>query len=207
MKTILLSRNDYTDSIAAVDDPKSRRFAEQSLAWWDKHFNWKKHKCLVLVDEKEQHLAYLFAMNDRYLQYLTIHNLFTPLTHRYQGHATLLLAEQFQMSIVKNVKRFKLCVVPQALKFYDKFGFIYWGINTAGDYYCDLPLPLSGLSGVDAMVQKSSDKELIGNKIETIQNRTRQNGANLNDSATQQFTADKKWLGKRYRHQTIDDMP
>ncbi len=205
MKTILLSRNDYTDSIATISDSKSRRFGEKSLEWWDRHFSWKKNKCLVLVDAEEQHLAYLFGINDRYMQYLTIHNLFTPLVHRKQGNARELLTQQFEMSLVKNVKRFKLCAVPQALKFYDKLGFIYWGINTAGDYYCDLPLPKDGLKGVNMMVQNSTNEELIGNKIQTIQKRTQQNGECLTDAETKQFTADKKWLGKKYRHKVIDN--
>ncbi|HHD72757.1 MAG TPA: GNAT family N-acetyltransferase [Epsilonproteobacteria bacterium] len=204
MKTILLSRSDYIDSISAISDPKSRRFGEKSLAWWDRHFNWKKDQCLALADKDEQPLTYLFGINDRYLQYLTIHNLFTPLVHRQQGYARELLSQQFAMSRLKNVKRFKLCAVPQALKFYDKLGFIYWGINTAGDYYCDLPLPQSGLDGVSAMVQSSTDKELIGNKIKTIQNRTRQNGERLTEMEKEQFDADKKWLGKKYRHKSIE---
>jgi len=205
MKTILLSRNDYIDSIDTINDPKSKHFGKKSLMWWDKHFNWKKDKCLVLTNEQDQHLAYLFGKSDRYLEYLTIHNLFTPLIYRQQGYAKELLSKQFEMSILKNVKRFKLCAVPQALKFYDKLGFIYWGINIAGDYYCDLPIPQSGLTGLDSMINNSSNEELIGNKIQIIQKRTRQNGDCLTDLETQQFTVDKMWLGKKYRHKIIED--
>lgn len=206
MNTILLSRSDYIDSIHTIRDTKSRRFAEQSLAWWDKHFNWKKDRCLVLVDDNDNHLSYLFGKSDRYLEYLTIHNLFTPLAHRNLGYAKALLSKQFDQSIVRKVKRFKLCAVSDALKFYDALGFVFWGINSVGDYYCDLPLPKSGLNGVDNMVQNSTNKELIGSKLDIIQNRTQDNGELLTDIQSKQFNKDKKWLGKKYRHKIITDL-
>ncbi|MCH9814091.1 MAG: hypothetical protein K0U47_09140 [Epsilonproteobacteria bacterium] len=206
MKTILLSRSDYIDSIDMISDAKSKRFGENSLAWWDKHFNWKKDKCLVLVDEKEQHLSYLFGKSDRYLEYLTIHNLFTPHIFRKLGYAKELLSQQFDLSMLLNVKRFKFCAVPGALQFYDKLGFIYWGVNTAGDYYCDLPFPKSGLKGVSTMVKNSTNEELVGNKLKTIHKRTKLNGEKMTEAENEQFDKDKNWLGKKYRHNIITEM-
>lgn len=195
-----LDRDAYITSIATIEDPKSLKFAKMSLDWWDRHFSWKRHKCLVLCDEDNRHLCYVFYNIDRYRMYMTIHNIFTPLVMRRQGYAHELLNETFEIALEKRVRRFNLTSISTSLDFYLSLGFVYWGVNSVGDYYCDLPVPQNGLGALQSMTSVTDIHTLIGGNISKIFNKIKGNESNLSDTQTQIYKKDKIKMGKHYLH-------
>ena len=133
-----VNRNEYLESVAEIADARSRGFADMALRWWDRHYSWSAGGSVILTDERGRHLCYLFYKIDRYKEYLTIHNILTPLCHRRHGYALLLLHWVFEQALHEHVRRFKAVCVPQSLDFYLALGFCYWGLTSAKDYYCNL---------------------------------------------------------------------
>lgn len=193
-----LNRADYITSIATIEDERTVKFANMSLKWWDEHFSWEAQGCVALCDADNEHLCYIFYKIDRYKMYLTIHNIFTPLCERRKGYAHELLKMVFDVAILGHVSRFKITSISNSLNFYLSLGFVYWGINSVGDYYCDLPIPPDGLDTLHAMVSNSSDATLIGKSIDVINKKV--DGNNLLLSATQLliYESDKIKMGTSY---------
>jgi len=197
-KLIHLDRDAYLQSIATITDPKSLGFAEMSLRWWDRHFSWIQHGCVVLTDLHSNHLCYIFYKIDRYGQYLTIHNLFTPKQWRRHGYAKELLSEIFKQAAAKHVRRFRSTCVPQSLEFYLSIGFAYWGTNTEKDYYCDLPIPKDGLQGLTHMVEQSNVDELIGRNEAIIRKKVCGHANVMDENSTDYYKNDLDKMGDRY---------
>ncbi|MGA9047037.1 GNAT family N-acetyltransferase [Sulfuricurvum sp.] len=193
-----LNRDAYITSIATIQDYESIRFADQSLAWWDRHFSWNTQGCAVLCNENNEHLCYLFSKIDRYSEYLTLYNLFTPLMKQHKGYATHMLRLILDQALKKHVKRITFSSVSSSLDFYQLLGFIYWGINDIGDYYCNLPLPQSGLDGIIAMIQESDIKTLIGSNLTKINAKIDENERRLTPAQILIYEADIVKLGKSY---------
>lgn len=201
-----LDRNGYIASIALIQDTESIRFADQSLAWWDRHFSWNAQGCTVLCNEYDEHLCYLFSKIDRYAEYLTLYNLFTPLASQRNGYATLMLGLVLDEALKKYVRRITFTSISTSLDFYTFLGFIYWGINDIGDYYCNLPLPKVGLKGIASMVQDSSIETLIGANMNKIFTKTNNNLINLSASQTLLYEADTLKLGESFAHDQLQDL-
>jgi GNAT superfamily N-acetyltransferase len=193
-----LNREAYKDSIATITDTKSAGFAKMALEWWDRHFSWKPHGCVALSDEHDAHLCYIFYKIDRYKEYMTIHNIFTPHPHRRMGYAKILLKRVFAQASDARVSRFRFVSVPQSLDFYLSMGFVYWGINSVGDYYCDLPLPENGLEGIKSMIEESDLETLIGASFETIYSKIGGNENLLSQEQHLGFESDKVKMHKHY---------
>jgi GNAT superfamily N-acetyltransferase len=193
-----LDRNAYIASVATIQDAKTVGFATMSLAWWDKHYSWQAHGCVVLCDAQERHLCYIFYQIDRYRMYMTIHNIFTPLAQRRKGYAHELLKMVFDLAIAGDVKRFKLSSVSRSLDFYLALGFVYWGINSVGDYYCDLPIPPEGLDTLDAMVRSSGIPALIGKNLEKICTKVGGMASGLSPAQRLILDSDKIKMGESY---------
>jgi GNAT superfamily N-acetyltransferase len=198
-----LDRRAYNDSIEALGSDRSVGFARVAREWWDRHFSWKTHGCVVLCDETGNHLSYIFYVIDRYREYLTIHNIFTPECHRRQGHARTLLSAIFAHAGETQVERFRLSCVPQSLEFYTTLGFIYWGVNSVGDFYCDLPLPDTGLEGVAHMVEAHDDTVLLGSHMRQIRGKVHGNASELSDDRHDRYEAGREFLGGDYRYDTL----
>lgn len=198
-----LGRDQYVASIALIQDAPSLRFADQSLAWWDRHFSWNAQGCYVLCDENNTHVCYLFSKIDRYAEYLTLYNLFTPLVHRRNGYATLMLKMILDTALKQHVKRITFSSISTSLDFYTVLGFIYWGINEIGDYYCNLPLPKEGLEGIVSMTQKSDIEQLIGKHIDTIFTKIDGNEDRLSAEQILLYEADIVKLGAHYAHNRL----
>lgn len=198
-----LGRDQYVASIALIQDAPSLRFADQSLAWWDRHFSWNAQGCYVLCDENNTHVCYLFSKIDRYAEYLTLYNLFTPLVHRRNGYATLMLKMILDAALKQHVKRITFSSISTSLDFYTVLGFIYWGINEIGDYYCNLPLPKEGLEGIVSMTQKSDIEQLIGKHIDTIFTKIDGNEDRLSAEQILLYEADIVKLGAHYAHNRL----
>jgi hypothetical protein len=198
-----LNRNAYLDSISHIKDEKSVRFATLALNWWDRHFSWKAHGCVILSNEKNEHLSYIFYKIDRYDEYITIHNIFTPLEFRRNGYGHRLFRLVFQMAEEKNVSRFRITCVPQSLDFYMTMGFVYWGINSQGDYYCDLPLPKGGIDHVDEMVKETAPQKLAGKHLNAIISKVKGNIEQLDDVQTMVYTKHAKKLAESYLYEEL----
>lgn len=195
-----LDRNDYIASTNTIGDERSLRFADMSMKWWDRHFSWRAQGCTVLCDEQENHLCYLFYKIDRHNNYITIHNIFTPAILRRKGYAETLLSMAMALAATTDVKRFRLTSISRSLDFYLSLGFIYWGVNSVGDYYCDLPLPKNGLEGVEAMIAGAETVELLGNASASIYKKTHANEAGLSEKQTRIYESDLLKMGGSYRH-------
>lgn len=194
-----LDRNAYLASIARIEDSKTIRFADQSLAWWDRHFSWNAKGCSVLCEkESDEHLCYLFSKIDRYSEYLTLYNLFTPLSSQRNGYATLILRLILDDAVKKQVRRITFTSISTSLDFYTFLGFIYWGVNDIGDYYCNLPLPKEGLDGIASMVQEFDIKTLLGSNMTKIYAKIDDNERNLSPSQTLLYEKDIVKLGENY---------
>ena len=193
-----LNRDAYIASTALIQDKESIRFAKQSLAWWDRHFSWNAQGCAVLCDEENNHLCYLFSKVDRYSQYITLYNLFTPLISQRKGHATQILRLILDQALEKHVRRITFSSVSTSLDFYTLLGFIYWGINDIGDYYCNLPLPKRGLDGMLAMIQENDLETLIGSNMAKINAKIEGNEHLLTSTQILIYDADILKLGKKY---------
>lgn len=198
-----LNRNEYVSSTATIQDSKTINFADMSLKWWDERFGWYQKGCVVLSDANNFHLCYVFYKIDRYNDYLTIHNIFTPQNKRRHGYAHILLKLIFELATTQKVKRFRLTCISNSLNFYLSLGFVYWGVNSVGDYYCDLPLPLLGLDGVREMVDDSTVKELIGKSLDVISKKTREYSQDLSAVQTVKYDSDVVKLGESYLQESF----
>ncbi len=194
-----LDRQAYINSIETIPDTRSIGFANMALRWWDRHFNWKIDGCIVLCDEKARHLSYIFYKIDGYKEYITIHNLFTPKSLRRNGYAKRLLSMVFDEANTQYVKRFKLSCVSQSLDFYMTLGLIYWGVTSAGDYYCDLPLPREGLEHLEDMIEASSLEQLLGRHCQKIRKKVEGNDLMSDFDQQELYRSDTQKLSEHYR--------
>jgi hypothetical protein len=125
---------------------------------------------------------------------------------RRNGYAHELLKMVFDFAITENVKRFKLTSISNSLDFYLSMGFTYWGVNSVGDYYCDLPMPLDGLDGVESMTESADTATLIGKKFEAIHAKVVDNETNLSDSKTVTYKNDVAKMGESYMLNELMDI-
>ncbi len=193
-----LGRDAYINSIATIQDPQTLRFADQSMAWWDRHFSWNAQGCIVLCNDKNEHLCYLFSKIDRYSEYLTLYNLFTPESQQRKGYATHLLRMTLALGVEKHVRRITFSSISTSLDFYRLLGFIYWGINDIGDYYCNLPLPREGLDGMREMIHSSDIQTLLGRYLEKIYTKIDGNELKLSVAQNLIYKQDIRNLGSSY---------
>lgn len=198
-----LDREAYVASIAKLDDEKSSGFAGQARDWWDRHFSWKVPGCMALTDEEGEHLSYIFYKIDRYREYMTVHNLLTPRPNRRRGYARELMRLVFEQAGGDHVRRFRLASLPQSLDFYRAIGLVYWGIDSLGNYYCDLPLPESGLDGIGPMVQQMGAAELVGRNFDTIYAKVGGNERLLSEEQRRAFESDRRKLAEGYRYDAL----
>lgn len=198
-----LKREEYLSSTAEIEDTKSIAFADMSLKWWDTQFGWYQKGCVALSSAEGEHLCYLFFKIDRYNNYLTIHNIFTPLISKRKGYAALLLKLIFEIALIQKVKRFRLTSISSSLDFYLSLGFVYWGVNSVGDFYCDLPLPLLGLHGVAAMIKASTVLELAGKNFDIISKKIEEHSSQLTTAQQPKYDSDVLKLGSSYLQESF----
>lgn len=204
IKTI--GRDEYIASVGAIEDSESCRFAGQAMAWWDRHFSWKAQGCDVLVGASDEHLCYMFSKIDRYSEYLTVYNLFTPLCEQRNGYAHELLRLTIEDALKHYVRRITFSSVSASLDFYLDMGFVFWGINDIGDYHCDLPIPKEGLEGMEEMTANSNIEMLVGQKMEKIYTKVHNNAANLTPVQLRRYAADQIRLGKKCKFEELMEL-
>ncbi|WP_321530669.1 hypothetical protein [uncultured Desulfuromonas sp.] len=196
---IPLNRVEYQRSILQLKEDKTIRFANMSLNWWDKKLGWHSQGCFALADQQNIHLCYIFFIINRTTNYLTIHNIFTPFAQRRQGYAQILLELVFNLAIAQKATRFNITCISQSLDFYLALGLIYWGVNSVGDFYCDLPMPKEGLSGMEWMVAERSNAELIGTEFAMINHKIKDHNLYLTKKQNQVYQRDLRLLQGNYR--------
>jgi len=201
-----LNRNEYISSIEHIKNDKAIGFANMSLAWWDKQFGWYIKGCVVLTNDANEHLCYIFYKVDKYNEYITIHNIFTSEILRRNGYAHMLLGMIFQLALLQKVTRFRLTSISKSLDFYLSLGFVYWGVNSVGDFYCDLPMPKDGLAGVRLMTETLTSSELMGRKMETIYKKIQENSSHLTQKQTLLYNTDVIKLNKSYLQNSFLEM-
>jgi hypothetical protein len=129
---------------------------------------------------------------------MTIHNIFTPLDERRKGYAYELLSTVFDLAHAAHVRRFRLVSISRSLDFYLSLGFVYWGLNSVGDYYCDLPMPTKGLGGLADMVEKADMAFLVGRKLDAICAKVNGNELKLTVEKSRIFETDKRKMKAFY---------
>jgi len=192
-----LSQKEYIESVANIEDQQTRNFAKISLEWWNKHYSWYTQGCVVLRDEAGTDLSYIFYKIDRYCQNLNIHTLFTPQIYRHKGYARELLHRIFNRALAKNVSRFHLSCVSSSLKFYLSLGFMFWGLNSQKDYYCNMPMPQEGFDTLPT--KEHTLKELVGNAHDLITHKIDENHKDLTKAQSLTYEEDKEILGNAYK--------
>ena len=153
MQIIKLNRKEYLESVINIEDFKTLNFSKKALEWWDDYYSWEKFPPLCLT-YKNKHVCYLFYNISKDNEYLTIHNLLTPNTHRSHGYAYQLLKHLFSHLSQNKIKRFKMNCVSSSLDFYNKLGLEYWGINDLSQYYCDFKMPIKDISEIPQIVKE-----------------------------------------------------
>lgn len=200
-----LNRENYISSMETIKDPRTLKFANMSLDWWDEHFGWYTKGCIALCNEEKIHLSYIFFKIDRNNEYITIHNIFTQDSMRRNGYAHQLLKLVFDFALTLHVSRFKLTSISNSIDFYLALGFVYWGVNSVGDYYCDLPLPFDGLEGVGFMTDTFDVTALLGKRYEKILTKVSNNNINLSETQTTIYNNDLLKMKSCYMLQELLD--
>ena len=201
---VTLEKGALEASIAEINDTSTQNFGTQAVEWWDERFNWENNPCHVLSDDDGNHMAYLLYTLDASGDNLSIHYLFVPKNFRACGHARTMMEFALGKGVEAGAHRFNLSSVHSALAFYSRLGMVYWGINGAGQYYCDLPLPESGLAGVNKMVKSSSAEELAGSGWKKIFQKVQFGGERLSEEEWRHHQERKKDLGWRYQYKGLE---
>jgi hypothetical protein len=198
MNVIELNRDEYLISVKKITDFKSLSFSKNALEWWDNYYSWEKFPPLCLVNTKNKHVCYLFYSISKDNEYLTIHNLLTPNTHRSHGYAYKLLKYLFSHLSGHEIRRFKMNCVSSSLDFYNKLGLEYWGINDLSKYYCDFKMPIKDISEIPQIVKDSKLSELSDERIMQIFEKLKNNGTTLEEKMIDKFEDSKEKLEGKY---------
>ena len=209
MNVIELNRDEYLISVKKIEDFKSLSFSKNALEWWDNYYSWEKFPPLCLSDKKK-HFCYLFYNISKDNEYLTIHNLLTPNTHRSHGYAYQLLKHLFSHLSQNKIKRFKMNCVSSSLDFYNKLGLEYWGINDLSQYYCDFKMPIKDISEIPQIVKDSKLSEISDERIMQIFEKLKNNGTQLEEKMIDKFEDSKEKLIGKYHfdllQQRVDEI-
>lgn len=210
MNVIELNRDEYLISVKKIADFKSLSFSKNALEWWDNYYSWEKFPPLCLINDKKKHVCYLFYSISKDNEYLTIHNLLTPNTHRSHGYAYQLLKHLFSHFSQNKIRRFKMNCVTSSLDFYNKLGLEYWGINDLSQYYCDFKMPLLDISEIPQIVKDSKLSEISDERIMQIFEKLKNNGTELEEKMIDKFEDSKEKLIGKYHfdllQQRVDEI-
>jgi hypothetical protein len=125
---------------------------------------------------------------------------------RRQGYAHILMDMIFHLALSQKVTRFRLTSISKSLDFYLSLGFVYWGVNSVGDFYCDLPMPKDGLEGVKVMTETFTSSELMGKKMEIIYKKIQEHSSHLTQKQTLLYNTDVIKLNKSYLQNSFLEM-
>jgi hypothetical protein len=204
MNFITLTRAEFLDSVQAIEDFRSLKFAKETLDLWDNFYSWDKFKPLCLRYDDED-LCYLFYTISKDNEYLIIHRLLTPVAFRRKNYAHEIMSQLFFYFRNDNIKRFKMNCMHGSLSFYNKLGLNYWGVNEQRQYYCDFKMPQNDISEITSIVKESDMKEFSSKKFTQIYESLKKNGSSfdLKEMTIHKACLDK--LGKKFRYNEVLD--
>lgn len=134
-------KTEFQDHICETDK-ESLKFSKKSLEYHDFVYNnrepvWKKPVLATKVDGVITTVLFYNFTRDKNL---TIINIVTPIAHRRNGYAKVLLSEACRLSHEQGGKRLRMWCEPPAVPFYNKMNMVYWGCNERKEHYCNMPL-------------------------------------------------------------------
>ncbi|MDD2698261.1 MAG: hypothetical protein PHF17_05600 [Arcobacteraceae bacterium] len=206
MRTKLLNRAEYLDSVTKMDHFESLKFAKQSLLWWDQYYSWTKSPCLCLEDNGFD-VCYLFYAISKDNKYLTIHNLLTPFIFRFQGYGKELLTILLnQILLDSKIERIKMLCVSTSLDFYMSLGIDFWGVTKIGQYYTEFPMPQLNINEIPQLMQTEHLSTLTTLELNSVYEKLNGNGSLFNLQEKDIFNRALITLGERYRYEELYDM-
>lgn len=174
-----LNRPEYFESLQSITHFESLLFSKKAMDWWDSYFSWKKFPCLCL-SHQGQHLSYLFYHIGNDNEYLTLHNILTPKPYRGKGHAFALLEALFIELESEPIRRLRLSCVSSSLPFYSRLGLEYWGVNVAGHYYSDLPMP-ENIESIPKLTKENTIENHTDGILSHIYEKVKDNGIGFDE--------------------------
>jgi len=199
MKTIYLNRVQYLDSVKKMDNFEALKFAKQSLDYWDDYFSWEKFPCLCL-EEKGEHLCYIFYHISKDNRYFTLYNILTPYPHRFHGYAKILLSILLEQILHhQHIQRVKMLCVSSSLKFYLNLGVDFWGVNHLGQYYAEFDMPLKSIEEIPTLCKNEHLDSLSSLELETLYEKLKADGKDFDKKELGIFNNSKTLLGLNYK--------
>jgi hypothetical protein len=205
MQIVKLNRAEYIDSVTKIEGFNSLKFSKQALDYWDDFISWKNFPPLCMINEKSEHLSYLFYTISKDKEYLTIHYLLTPQIHRKHNYAYDLLNYLFINNCHDKIKRFKFFSVVSSLGFYNKIGLEYWGVNKYMQFYCDFKMPKNDISEIKQIVKDSSLNEISDERLYKIYDKLKDNGKDFDEKEKYIFEEALKKVDYRFHFDLLEN--
>ncbi|PLY09129.1 MAG: hypothetical protein C0626_08960 [Arcobacter sp.] len=203
MEVVKLTREEYLESVQKLSHFENLKFLKRALDLWDNYYSWEKFPPLALVVNK-RHVTYLFYNISKDNKYLTINNILTPFKYRRNGYAYKLLKYLFSSVKPKNIERCKLHSVNNSIKFYNKLGLRYWGVNKDMLYYSDFKMP-DDIKEIEEINYEGSTDEFNDNELEDMYDKLKDNADSFDE---QQILIHKdclKQMNTRFKFDDLED--
>ena len=179
MEIVKLSREEYLESVRKLDNFENLKFLKNALDLWDNYYSWEKFPPIALK-VKNHYVTYLFYNISKDNKYLTINNILTPLKYRRNGYAYKLLDFLFSSLKTDKIKRCKLYSVNNSIKFYNKLGLQYWGVNKQLLYYSDFKMP-DHISNIEQINCEGSTDEFNDVELQDIYEKLKDNAESFDE--------------------------
>lgn len=152
--------------VAAIDDDKANKFAKTFVAKADMLERWDA--CLgAFTDKGELAAAVLWTFSKRKPVVCNLQLLHTFAKFRGKGAAAMLMQTAKMDAMVQGAKYFRVSAEPDAVGFYEKIGFRFWGKQKSGCQLCMFELP--GIYQVtDPVIYAAIHKKGKGGVVELL---------------------------------------
>jgi predicted acetyltransferase len=203
LEVVKLTRDEYLESVQKLSHFENLKFLKRALDLWDNYYSWEKFPPLALKINN-QHVSYLFYNISKDNKYLTINNILTPFKYRRNGYAYKLLKHLFTSVKTNEIERCKLHSVSNSIKFYNKLGLRYWGVNKELLYYSDFKMP-EDIRDIEQINYEGSTDEFNDKELEDIHDKLKDNSDSFDE---QQIIIHKdclKLMKTRFKFNDISD--
>ena len=179
MEVVRLTRNEYLESVKKLSNFENLKFLKRTLDLWDNYYSWEKFPPLALK-VNNRYVTYLFYNISKDNKYLTINNILTPFKYRRNGYAYNLLKYLFNSLKTNKIDRCKLYSVNNSIKFYNKLGLRYWGVNKELLYYSDFIMP-ENIEDIEQINYEGSTDEFNDKELEDIYEKLKDNANSFDE--------------------------
>ena len=179
MEVVRLTRNEYLESVKKLSNFENLKFLKRALDLWDNYYSWEKFPPLALK-VNNRCVTYLFYNISKDNKYLTINNILTPFKYRRNGYAYNLLKYLFTSVKTNKIERCKLYSVNNSIKFYNKLGLRYWGVNKELLYYSDFIMP-ENIEDIEQINYEGSTDEFNDKELEDIYEKLKDNANSFDE--------------------------